>query len=1171
MKKGLVSYAIILCLIFSLCQTVFAIEAWLPGEVEYTLKTENIISQNNVVLSGDNLNFAANGDVTYELYVPFDVASIDVDYESSENVTFSIVTDDATEQIDLSAGSKSYSYTLNTVVRKGEKTIKFSANKAITVKSILLTKKKVQTTKQELYLCELSDNEDAIKTAVILDTKATMIMVNGAKRYIDNNNVNALSENIDGHIYLPIHTLARALGYYYENIPDKNYVLLRLEDKEFKFLNGVAQEENYLFDAEAIKNPIKYINGEAYAPLRYFAEVIGKTVGYSDGIVVIDDKYSVHNILNTPAVFSYVKQQFANFRPSSSVGTTYYVAQTANASDENEGSASAPFLTLNKAGKIAKAGDTVIVCEGVYRESLSVLNNGTPTKPITFIAKEGDDVVISATETISGFTADPERPGVYKAPISWNLGDGRNQIFMNNESLVEARYPNGPIIHSEDETISKNWLVKGDFQVVEEDNYQTVVSDTLLNQDTVDYWKGAYYIACRGSGYRVTTARVSASENGKLKLTEVTSGQWDRGQGGVWNFGYLAGHINCLDEAGEWIIKDGQIYLIPPKDANIQNLKVEVKNRQTVLDLSSNEYVQIKNINMFGGGIKMNNSEMCMISGCEIKYNNHFILSQDQADGYIEDGNESDPKGAVKRGEVGIYVGGRNNVFVNNTIKEAAGAAIYGSGAYMYIENNVIDSCGYAGSYVAGLTFIPNRVDESHTALRGGHSIYQNTVFNAGRSAVNFNHIRGLGIAPFLPSEIAYNDFHDGMLASLDTGIVYAYCVQMGHEKLKTRFHNNYVYYSKEKSSPYGMGIYWDGSTQNIESYDNVVFSTDDTVYEYKVFTQTASDAFAACDVWNNSIHLAPVYGGPSALEPEDFPYERPFLAGAVRSDNEYLENYNRSNTTKHVYAKDANLTRCTVEEDNSVSFNYSSAYNWIEFKDVDFGQNGSNRLLIDFYGDKYNTGDILTLVIGDSAYTGVSYELWLNAKAESKDQINTFEAAFEKITGKTNVYIKGNEVKSAKIVSIMPYLYTFDPGELNASRIYGGTFTDFVPASQYGHPQRRFIAPGDGDNPVVNSTYQDSVLEYKNVVFDETVSTVSLSAAATTGSAGQKMLVHLGSPDSEPVGEVEISPSGDWNTYITSEAELFEDIPAGTYDVYLTFESWVRGATCNLYWFAFN
>jgi hypothetical protein len=61
---------------------------------------------------------------------------------------------------------------------------------------------------------------------------------------------------------------------------------------------------------------------------------------------------------------------------------TYYVAKTG--SDTNNGSASAPWLTIGHAALEAQAGSTVYVEAGTYNESVLFANSGTSTAPIVF-------------------------------------------------------------------------------------------------------------------------------------------------------------------------------------------------------------------------------------------------------------------------------------------------------------------------------------------------------------------------------------------------------------------------------------------------------------------------------------------------------------------------------------------------------------------------------------------------------------------------------------------------------------------------------------------------------------------------------------------------------------------------------------------------------------------
>ncbi|MFH1074433.1 MAG: DUF1565 domain-containing protein, partial [Candidatus Firestonebacteria bacterium] len=63
-------------------------------------------------------------------------------------------------------------------------------------------------------------------------------------------------------------------------------------------------------------------------------------------------------------------------------GGMFYVSISGN--DNNNGSKDSPFLTIHKAAEKLKAGDTVIVCEGIYniKYPVSIETAGTAEKPI---------------------------------------------------------------------------------------------------------------------------------------------------------------------------------------------------------------------------------------------------------------------------------------------------------------------------------------------------------------------------------------------------------------------------------------------------------------------------------------------------------------------------------------------------------------------------------------------------------------------------------------------------------------------------------------------------------------------------------------------------------------------------------------------------------------------
>ncbi|UOQ84292.1 right-handed parallel beta-helix repeat-containing protein [Gracilibacillus salinarum] len=69
-----------------------------------------------------------------------------------------------------------------------------------------------------------------------------------------------------------------------------------------------------------------------------------------------------------------------------------------NGNDQNDGTKSKPFRTLNKAASEARAGSIVYIKEGIYKERLVVRYSGTKLKPITFKAYNQDKVVLTGED-----------------------------------------------------------------------------------------------------------------------------------------------------------------------------------------------------------------------------------------------------------------------------------------------------------------------------------------------------------------------------------------------------------------------------------------------------------------------------------------------------------------------------------------------------------------------------------------------------------------------------------------------------------------------------------------------------------------------------------------------------------------------------------------------------
>ncbi|MCL2662497.1 MAG: right-handed parallel beta-helix repeat-containing protein [Oscillospiraceae bacterium] len=132
----------------------------------------------------------------------------------------------------------------------------------------------------------------------------------------------------------------------------------------------------------------------------------------------------------------------------------YHVSKSG--SNMNPGSFEKPFLTINKAAKVAMAGDTVTVHEGIYREWVSPRFGGNVAKRIVYQAAESEDVTITGAEIITDWV---KYGDIWKAEIDnsffgdfnpydeiiygdWLMVYDRvfhlGEVYLNGRSMYEA-------------------------------------------------------------------------------------------------------------------------------------------------------------------------------------------------------------------------------------------------------------------------------------------------------------------------------------------------------------------------------------------------------------------------------------------------------------------------------------------------------------------------------------------------------------------------------------------------------------------------------------------------------------------------------------------------------------------------------------------------------------
>ncbi|MBD3345496.1 MAG: T9SS type A sorting domain-containing protein [Chitinivibrionales bacterium] len=498
---------------------------------------------------------------------------------------------------------------------------------------------------------------------------------------------------------------------------------------------------------------------------------------------------------------------------------TYYVAT--NGSNSSDGSLEHPFRTIQKAADICDAGDVCVIRGGMYHETVTPQHSGSSSNPITYKAYPGERVIISGADTVGGW--DHYEGDIYKAPIGWDLGPGLNQVFVDGRMMCEARYPD---VAEEFDYNSDGWVTglgqwdKGEhfrrtqpfdstpsiIRPVLAYQLQVLSPDGMAHRDSSgyvrvrithtnpyihgradDFWKGAM-LWTRGSYYAGGGQIVGSHDDGDFTILycDVDRIKHEAGFAGF----YLSGLMHFLSSPGEWAIVDGELYLHAPGSDNPSTMLVTAKKRHMGFDLSERDYITLENLVFHATSLVMHRSRNCTVDGCHFYCVSHYTGFQWETN--ARNGGSKEEKLGGNRG---IYIGGSGNLFTNSSVRWSAGNGIIMGDTNNVVDNSVVRSCNYSGTYCAGIfldALNDDDVDPSH-----GHIITRNTINAMGRSVIHTGGASG----DFADITITYNNFYDCVLLNEDGGIIYGagLCnnnLEIGYNWFRGVYHYNvgYVY-----------------------------------------------------------------------------------------------------------------------------------------------------------------------------------------------------------------------------------------------------------------------------------------------------------------------------------------------------------------------------------------
>ena len=462
------------------------------------------------------------------------------------------------------------------------------------------------------------------------------------------------------------------------------------------------------------------------------------------------------------------------------LSTTWYVSTAG--SNANSGKLTSPFQTIQHAADMAHAGDTVDIMGGVYHETVTVHNSGSASAGrITFQPYNSQPVTIDGADPVSGWTN--TSGNVYTAPMSWDLGEGNNQVFVDNKLVGEARWPAAGLSLSNPTlaTVQSATVVGTTVGPA-----TATIKDTAITQGS-GFWVGGSIRIGAGSDWVNQTGTITASGTGFVTFTfNLDDPRWQVPTTG--NQYYLFGVSAALNAPGEWFDTGGNLSLWTSGSDSPSSHLVEARNRQFGFDVSSASYIRIQGINLFACSINTGpNSIGVLINHITADYLQQFAVS---STGF------SPPQAG------GIILRGSNDALTNSVIANTAGDGVYVAGPFDTVSNNLIHDVDYSGVDAAGI-----RVGAWYD------TISHNTIYNSGRHGILFSGAK---------ATITYNTISAYGLQTSDVGGFYSY----GFNGQSTVIAFNRI--SAQHDANFGtVGIFIDGGGSGFLIHHNIVWNVD--------------------------------------------------------------------------------------------------------------------------------------------------------------------------------------------------------------------------------------------------------------------------------------------------------------------------------------------------------
>ncbi len=462
--------------------------------------------------------------------------------------------------------------------------------------------------------------------------------------------------------------------------------------------------------------------------------------------------------------------------------------------DSNSGTIDNPFLTITKAASVAVAGDIVYIRKGTYEETLTPLNSGTAGNPIIFQSFPGERVIISAMESLSGWTQ--ESGAIYKTTIPFSSLGQENFVMHGETALDLARWPN----KTEADPFALNTLRNTG------GSGGSVINSAYLTESSIpgiDWTGGAlwFYGDRPGSGWLAWKRTITSSSSGRVNFNFTTSNDWIRTFHPPVDKGdfFLEGVKGALDYQNEWYYDEStdELFVQLPSGSIPSDNAVKMRRRLLTINLKHKKHIEVKNLAVFGGIISLeddtrwttnSNTTNNVLYGITSLYGAHTQGVTNNFSTQIASVKIEGSNNRVEKCEIAFGAAGGLNVRGNNHL----------------IKDNYIHDFDYLGSY------------DAPVVIRGINNtkVERNTVFNGGRDAIQYN-----GNS----NEISFNDASRSNLIADDCALFYS----VGRQP-NTELHHNWFHDSASSGDKFkAAGIYLDTNPEGFTVHHNVVWNTE--------------------------------------------------------------------------------------------------------------------------------------------------------------------------------------------------------------------------------------------------------------------------------------------------------------------------------------------------------